>query len=112
MWNDRVFLTTATDNGADCHVLALDRKTGNVVWDKEVFREVPGHKQQRNGYATPTPCTDGEHRLGTSPLLWKNLLIMTRRSNGDYLVFMEEDWKGKSMIYGLVDPLRKQVATK
>lgn len=114
VWNDRVFLTSATDDGTGCHVLALDRNTGNVVWDKEVFREVPGHKQQRNGYATPTPCTDGEHvfavfgdgsfvaldfdgnvawvnrdfpfygehGLGTSPLLWKNLLIMTRDGSG------------------------------
>ena len=60
IWKDRVFLTTATEGGAGCHVLALDRATGQIVWDREVFKQTPGHKQQRNGYATPTPCTDGE----------------------------------------------------
>ncbi len=114
IWNDHVFLTTATDGGAGCHVLGLDRETGRILWDKEVFRQVPGHKQQRNGYATPTPCTDGrrvytvfadgsfaaldfggevvwvnrdfpfygEHGLGTSPILWHDVLIMTRDGSG------------------------------
>jgi len=114
VWNDRVFLTTATEDGAGCHIITLDCLTGKIVWDKEVFKQVPGHKQQRNGYATPTPCTDGacvyavfgdgsfaaldfqgkmvwsnrdypffgEHGLGTSPVLWKDLLIMTRDGSG------------------------------
>lgn len=29
-----------------------------------------------------------------------------RRQNGDYLVFVEEDWKGKCMVYEMTDPLR------
>ena len=93
-----------------CHVLALDRETGKVVWDTTVFRQTTGHKNDRNSYATPTSCTDGkgvyavfgdgsfvaldfsgqvkwvnrdfpfygEHGLGTSPILWKDLLIMAR----------------------------------
>jgi hypothetical protein len=52
--------TKRCESGAGCHVLALDRTTGAIIWDKEVFRQTPGHKQQRNGYATPTPCTDGD----------------------------------------------------
>src|SRR5512140_725600 len=59
IWGRKVFLTTATDNGASCRVLAFDRDSGKLVWDREVFRQVPGHKQERNTYATPTPCTDG-----------------------------------------------------
>ncbi|MCB1120007.1 MAG: PQQ-binding-like beta-propeller repeat protein, partial [Verrucomicrobiae bacterium] len=114
VWEDQVFITTATDGGTVCHVLALDRLTGSMLWDREVFQQEPGHKQTRNSYATPTPCTDGErvyavfgdgsfvaldfsgntvwtnrdfpfygeHGLGTSPILWKDLLIMTRDGSG------------------------------
>jgi outer membrane protein assembly factor BamB len=57
---DRVFLSTTTDAGASCHVLALDRKDGRILWNTEVFRQVPGHKQSENSHATPTPVTDGE----------------------------------------------------
>jgi hypothetical protein len=60
VWGDRVFLTTATEGGESCHVLSLDRRTGAIIWDKEVFRQVPRHKQARNTFATPTPATDGE----------------------------------------------------
>jgi outer membrane protein assembly factor BamB len=57
---DRVFLSTTTDAGASCHLVALDRKDGHILWDTEVFRQVPGHKQPENSHATPTPVTDGE----------------------------------------------------
>jgi len=60
VWGDRVFVTTATENGASCRVLALDRKSGKILWDKEVFQQVPLRKEGRNSYATPTPATDGE----------------------------------------------------
>lgn len=60
VWGDHVFMTTATQNGESCHVLSLDRKTGEILWDREVFRQVPRRKETRNSYATPTPATDGE----------------------------------------------------
>ncbi|HET7871287.1 MAG TPA: LamG-like jellyroll fold domain-containing protein [Terriglobales bacterium] len=60
VWNDRVFLTTATDGGESCHVLAFARQDGKLLWDTEVFKQTLGHKQGRNSFATPTPATDGE----------------------------------------------------
>ena len=60
VWADQVFITSATDEGKSCHVLALDRKTGQMLWDREVFQQSLGHKEGRNTYATPTPATDGE----------------------------------------------------
>ncbi len=60
VWADRVVLTTATEGGTSCRVLALDRKSGKILWDKEVFQQVPRRKEGRNSYATPTPATDGE----------------------------------------------------
>lgn len=60
VWGDRVFVTTATDNGETCRVLALNRKTGALLWNREVFKQVPRRKEGRNTYATPTPATDGK----------------------------------------------------
>ena len=115
VWRDRVFVTTATESGASCRVLALDRTSGAILWDKEVFKQVPRHKQQRNTFATPTPATDGdriyacfgdgsfaaldfagdvvwtnraykfygEHGLGSSPILYRGLLIMARDGSSE-----------------------------
>jgi outer membrane protein assembly factor BamB len=115
VWNDHVFVTTATDNGTACRVLAIDRNSGQVLWDREVFKQVPRRKEARNTYATPTPVTDGQriyavfgdgsfvaldfqgavvwtnrdfpfygqHGLGTSPILWEDLLIMPRDGSSE-----------------------------
>jgi outer membrane protein assembly factor BamB len=60
VWEDRVFVTTATDNETKCRVLCLDRTSGKVRWNKEVFEQVPRRKEKKNSYATPTPATDGQ----------------------------------------------------
>jgi outer membrane protein assembly factor BamB len=60
VWQDLIFITTATDEGKSCRVLGLDRKTGIVRWNEEVFQQSPGHEESRNTYATPTPATDGQ----------------------------------------------------
>src|SRR5437867_6283817 len=60
VWADRVFVTTATENGTRCHVLCLDRRTGRIACDNEVFQQVPRRKEGKNSYATPTPATDGK----------------------------------------------------
>ena len=60
VWGDAVFVTAALEGGTRCHVLRLDRDTGRVVWDREVFEQLPLRKEGRNSYATSTPCTDGQ----------------------------------------------------
>ena len=61
VWGDRVFLTTATDNGVSCRLLCLDRATGGILWNKEALQQTTaGRKEGRNTYATPTPATDGK----------------------------------------------------
>ncbi|MCX8107385.1 MAG: PQQ-binding-like beta-propeller repeat protein [Verrucomicrobiae bacterium] len=60
VWGNHVFVTAADDGGASCRVIAVDKQTGRILWNREVFRQVPGHKQPRNSYATPTPVTDGK----------------------------------------------------
>lgn len=60
VWGNHVFVTTATENGESCRVLALDRKSGAVRWNVEVFRQETRRKEGRNSFATPTPATDGK----------------------------------------------------
>ncbi len=59
VFGDRVFLTTATEEGVSFRLLCFDRLTGAVLWDKQVFRQKPGNKQKLNSFATSTPVTDG-----------------------------------------------------
>jgi outer membrane protein assembly factor BamB len=59
VWGRRVFVTGVSDNNTRCRVLALDRDTGKILWDKAVFEQVPRRKESKNSYATPTPVTDG-----------------------------------------------------
>jgi outer membrane protein assembly factor BamB len=69
IWNDRVFLLTAIPTGGGGEgtpqqftVMALDRATGETVWQRTAREEVPheGHHPS-HGYASSTPTTDGEH---------------------------------------------------
>lgn len=61
VWNDRIFLTTATEDGKNCHMIAVDRKTGKILWNKTVFTQTSQqHRHEMNSYATPTPVTDGK----------------------------------------------------
>jgi len=61
VFGDRIFVTTATDEGASFRLLCLARKTGTVLWNKQVLRQKPGHKQRFNSYASSTPVTEGEN---------------------------------------------------
>ena len=57
---ERVYLTTATDGGKSCRVLAFAADTGKGLWDKEVVRQVVKRLEGRNSPATPTPACDGD----------------------------------------------------
>lgn len=60
VYDDQIFLTTATEEGVSCRVICVDRLSGKIRWNTEVHRQVPGAKRAQNSYATPTPVTDGE----------------------------------------------------
>ncbi len=76
VWGDKVFVTCYTGYGlnprnpgdqADLrrHLLCVDRKTGKILWDKEVKARLPearfgGPYITQHGYASSTPATDGE----------------------------------------------------
>jgi outer membrane protein assembly factor BamB len=67
VWGERVFVTTATDGGASCHVLAFDRASGRPLWDTEVFRQGRDAKNEKNSDATATPATDGRRVYAVFP---------------------------------------------
>ena len=65
VWNERVFVTSAvpTSNSAyEFTVFCFDRKTGQQQWKKvaTVGRPHEG-THSTNGFASASPCTDGEH---------------------------------------------------
>jgi outer membrane protein assembly factor BamB len=58
---DRIWLTTATENGKSLRAIGLDRETGRIVSDVEVFRlSDPGSINSKNSHASPTPVLDGD----------------------------------------------------
>lgn len=108
VWGDRVFVTTAVAEGVEqgirtgltgagdgvdeavhhsWRLLALDKETGDVVWDREVGGGVPTTKRHfKATQANSTPVTDGRHLVVVFPdaglacfdldgnLLWKHEL--------------------------------------
>jgi outer membrane protein assembly factor BamB len=66
----RVYLTTAVADGGDprdngapqsLRVLCLDARTGQTLWDVEVFRQEVTRIHKKNSHASPTPIVDGDH---------------------------------------------------
>ncbi len=55
----RVFVTTATDGGKSCRVLAFDAVSSKPGFDVEVHRQELKRLESRNSPATPTPVVAG-----------------------------------------------------
>ena len=75
VWGDRVYVTCYSGYGVSMeqpgemsnlvrHLLAIDRRSGEVLWDRAVPAALPeqpfGGFQALHGYASSTPATDGE----------------------------------------------------
>lgn len=59
VWGDRIWLTTATEDGRTLYAVCIDLKTGGVVHDIEVFRpKEPQRKHDNNTYATPSAAVE------------------------------------------------------
>lgn len=58
---DRIWLTTATDEGKSLRAISVDRNTGAIVVNVEVFRlKSLGKISSKNSYASPTPVLEGD----------------------------------------------------
>jgi len=76
IFDDRIVLTAATEDGSESYFLILDLKTGKVLHDKLIFTsdEVePLGGFGINTYATPSPVSDGKTRLPALWYLWHGL---------------------------------------
>src|SRR5215510_4115250 len=58
---DRIWLTTATDEGKSLRAISIDRKTGAILQNVEVFRlKSLGNLNSKNSQASPTPVLEGD----------------------------------------------------
>jgi outer membrane protein assembly factor BamB len=161
VWGDRIFLTTAIEGEVDPNakpmkhtiegqdfvhpdavagdrkhtfeVIALDAKTGKILWERTAWKGTPYDSRHRRGsFASPTPVTDGSLvyayfggeglfvydfdgklawkfqpgaigtlgvGVGTSPLLYKNVVILQ----------CDEENGEKSFVVGLDKKTGKEV---
>jgi len=60
VWGDRIFLTTARDNGQRLSMLAFARPDGQLLWETPIPQTGVENVHDKNGYASATPATDGE----------------------------------------------------
>ncbi len=61
IWGERIFLTSASNNGDERYVICVDRNNGKILWKQTASRGVPpGRTHNWNGYASASCATDGE----------------------------------------------------
>ena len=89
----RIYLTTSVAEGDDprrnagpqsLRALAIDAKSGEITWEKELFANVTAKIHEKNSHASPTPIVAGKHifiHFGTNgtacldrtgEFVWKN----------------------------------------
>ena len=59
VWEDRLFLVGTNLQSHDRMVMAYDRKSGRLLWERAVVRSSLEGKHRLNSYASSTPATDG-----------------------------------------------------
>lgn len=58
---DRIWLTTATEDGKSLRAICVDRKTGSIQQNIEVFRlKSAATTHGKNSHASPTPILEGD----------------------------------------------------
>jgi outer membrane protein assembly factor BamB len=59
VWGDRLYVTTAQNNGSRLSLLAFNRADGKLVWETPIPQQGVEWVHQKNGHASATPTTDG-----------------------------------------------------
>jgi outer membrane protein assembly factor BamB len=60
IWGSQIFLTAALPSGNERVVFCVDRSSGEIEWEKTVWKGDPESSHKMNGYASSTCVTDGE----------------------------------------------------
>lgn len=58
VWGDKVFVSSTDPLNSSLLAMCLDRKSGDVLWRKQVSDG--NRRDSRSNFAAPTPATDGE----------------------------------------------------
>ncbi|MCS7469099.1 PQQ-binding-like beta-propeller repeat protein [Stieleria sp. ICT_E10.1] len=59
VWDDQIWLTTATEDGTRMSVICVERNSGKIVHDKVLLEnQSPAFCHPMNSYATPTPVIE------------------------------------------------------
>lgn len=59
-WQDRIFLVSCREQAQERILVAIDRKSGKLLWDRVVVKSPLERKHTLNSYASSTPATDGQ----------------------------------------------------
>lgn len=59
VYGERIFLTSADEDGKSCRLICVNRDDGAIAWNKEFHRQETRPMREQNSFATPTPVTDG-----------------------------------------------------
>jgi len=146
LWNNQVFITSASEDGKTRQLYCYNRNNGELLWKGQA--SVPEKIEKlywKNSYASSTPVTDGErvivffgnsgivcfdmngelewsknvgtftttHGPGTSPVLYKDKVILIQDQNRGESVFVALDkytgelkWKQKrESVMGWSNPI-------
>jgi outer membrane protein assembly factor BamB len=58
---NQIWMTTATEKGKSLRAICVERKSGKLLHNVEVFRsEDPGPHHHSNGFASPSPVIEGD----------------------------------------------------
>ena len=60
VWEDRVFITSAEDDGRLRSLICFDRKTGHQLWKQNVSYNRPEATHRTNPQCAASPTTDGK----------------------------------------------------
>jgi outer membrane protein assembly factor BamB len=59
IWDQQIWMTTATTNGRELFVICVDRDSGKIIRDLKLFEvEKPQYAHPFNTYASPTPAIE------------------------------------------------------
>lgn len=61
LWGERIFLTTALEDGKQRVVQCFDRRNGRLEWEQVAWTGAPEETHRMNGWASASCATDGEH---------------------------------------------------
>ena len=60
LWGDKIFLTSAIEDGRQRIVLCINAISGKILWERR-YNSTPHKKHLKNSYASSTPAVDEKH---------------------------------------------------